>query len=163
MPSWRATKDISSKHDLVEEVGRLIGYGEIRRRLRCLPAVVPARIPMRRYLREVRFIVLPSQGFTEVYNYSFVNESQVKRFGDECQQPSGRRESDCLRVDTHAKSLLPGVFDIGRPNARHLRDFRFFEIGSEIHARRWDPCPTKSLMSWLSSMAFTPMNRNFSS
>ena len=29
VPSWRATKDISIKDDLVEEVGRMIGYGSI--------------------------------------------------------------------------------------------------------------------------------------
>ena len=27
VPSWRATKDVSIKDDLVEEVGRMIGYG----------------------------------------------------------------------------------------------------------------------------------------
>ncbi len=29
VPSWRATKDISIKDDLVEEVGRMVGYDSI--------------------------------------------------------------------------------------------------------------------------------------
>ena len=80
VPSWRATKDISIKDDLVEEVGRLVGYGEITPTAPLLPAVVPPENPMRQYLRRVR-AGLTAQGFTEVYNYSFVNETQVRRFG----------------------------------------------------------------------------------
>ena len=35
VPSWRATKDVSIKDDLVEEVGRMIGYARFRPPRRC--------------------------------------------------------------------------------------------------------------------------------
>jgi phenylalanyl-tRNA synthetase beta chain len=135
VPSWRATKDISSKADLVEEVGRIIGYGEITPTAPLLAAVVPPAAPTRLYQRQVR-AQLSAQGFTEVYSYSFVNESQWKRFGLE--------EADHLRVAnpiaselTHMRrSLLPGAFDVILNNARHFGEFRFFEIGREIHPRK---------------------------
>ncbi|HEX6545869.1 MAG TPA: phenylalanine--tRNA ligase subunit beta, partial [Bryobacteraceae bacterium] len=135
VPSWRATKDISSKADLVEEVGRIIGYGEITPTAPLLAAVVPPASPARLYRRKVR-AQLSAQGFTEVYSYSFVNESQWKRFGLE--------EADHLRVAnpiaselTHMRrSLLPGAFEVILKNARHFGDFRFFEIGREIHPKK---------------------------
>jgi phenylalanyl-tRNA synthetase beta chain len=135
VPSWRATKDISSKADLVEEVGRIIGYGEISPTAPLLPAVVPPASPSRLYRRKVR-AQLTAQGFTEVYSYSFVNESQWKRFG--------LKEADHLRVVnpiaselTHMRrSLLPGAFDVILKNTRHFSEFRFFEIGREIHPRQ---------------------------
>jgi phenylalanyl-tRNA synthetase beta chain len=133
VPSWRTTKDISSKHDLLEEVGRLIGYGEITPTAPLLPAVVPAESPMRRYLRQVRS-ALASQGFTEVYNYSFVNEAQVKRFGESVADYLELANPIASELTHMRKNLLPGVFDTVARNARHLRDFRFFEIGHEIHA-----------------------------
>lgn len=131
VPSWRATKDISLREDLVEEVGRMVGYGEITPEAPLLPAVVPPPSPMRLYLRSVRNR-LAAQGFTEVHNYSFTNESQWKAFG--------LTEQDHLRVKnpiaaelTHMRrSLLPGVFETIVKNTRHFRDFRFFEIGGEI-------------------------------
>lgn len=134
IPSWRATKDIGIKDDLVEEVGRMVGYGEIVPTAPLLPAVGPPANPVRVFLRTVR-AQLCAQGFTEAYNYSFVNESQWKRFGF--------KESDHLRVSnpiaselTHMRrSLLPGTFDTIVKNTRHFREFRFFEIGREIHPR----------------------------
>jgi phenylalanyl-tRNA synthetase beta chain len=131
VPSWRATKDISLREDLVEEVGRMVGYGEITPEAPSLPVVVPPANPMRLYLRTVR-AQLTAQGFTEVYNYSFTNESQWK--------PFGLTEQDHLRVRnpiaaelTHMRrSLLPGALETIIKNTRHLRDFRFFEIGGEI-------------------------------
>lgn len=131
VPSWRATKDISVREDLVEEVGRMVGYGEITPEAPSLPVVVPPASPMRLYLRSVR-AQLAAQGFTEVYNYSFTNEEQWT--------PFGLTEQDHLRVRnpiaaelTHMRrSLLPGAFETILNNTRHLREFRFFEIGGEI-------------------------------
>lgn len=134
VPSWRATKDISSKHDLVEEVGRLIGYGEISPTAPLLPAVVPPENAMRLYLRHVRNMLV-SQGFTEVYNYSFVNETQVKRFGGAVTDHLAVANPIASELTHMRRSLLPGVFDTVAHNARHLRDFRFFEIGREIHPK----------------------------
>ncbi len=131
VPSWRATKDISLCEDLVEEVGRMVGYGEIKPEAPLLPAIAPQPSPMRLYLRSVRS-KLVSQGFTEIYNYSFTNENQWK--------PFGLTEHDHLRVKnpiaaelTHMRrSLLPGVFETIVKNTRHFREFRLFEIGGEI-------------------------------
>jgi phenylalanyl-tRNA synthetase beta chain len=134
VPSWRATKDIAIKDDLVEEVGRMVGYGEIMPAAPLLPVVAPPANPSRTYLRGIR-AQLAAQGFTEAYSYSFVNESQWKRFGF--------KEADHLRVVnpiaselTHMRrSLLPGAFDMIVKNTRNFREFRFFEIGREIHPR----------------------------
>src|SRR5215207_1213729 len=41
VPSWRATKDISITEDLVEEVGRMIGYDSITPRAPVVPVTVP--------------------------------------------------------------------------------------------------------------------------
>jgi phenylalanyl-tRNA synthetase beta chain len=65
-----------------------------------------------------------------------VNESQWKRFG--------LKEEDHLRVAnpiaselTHMRrSLLPGAFDVILKNTRHFGEFRFFEIGRQIHPRQ---------------------------
>ena len=41
VPSWRATKDVSIKDDLVEEVGRMVGYASIPPVAPLTPATVP--------------------------------------------------------------------------------------------------------------------------
>ena len=52
VPSWRATKDVSIKDDLVEEVGRMVGYDSITPQAPlvpppCRPAIRRAQVPAR--------------------------------------------------------------------------------------------------------------------
>jgi phenylalanyl-tRNA synthetase beta chain len=141
VPSWRATKDISITDDLVEEIGRMVGYEEITPAAPLIAAVVPPSDPMRGYLRQVR-TQLVAQGFTEVYNYSFISEADAKRFlldGDQVaiQNPIASELTHLRR------SLLPGVFKNLIHNVRYFREFRLFEIGQEIHPRPGDGLPNE--------------------
>ena len=132
VPSWRATKDISIKEDLVEEIGRMIGYDNFTPVAPLVAAVPPPPNPQRAFQHQLRTLC-SQQGYTEVYNYSFVNAEEAERFG--------------LSPDAHVKvlnpiasdqgllrrSLLPGVHRNLVENAKHSAAFRLFEIGSEIH------------------------------
>jgi phenylalanyl-tRNA synthetase beta chain len=131
-PSWRATKDISMKDDLVEEVGRMIGYASIAPKPPLVENSPPPANEERRFERDVRAL-LAAYGYTEVYNYSFVSEEMAAAFG--------------IPVDAHAAvanpisseqgllrtSLLPGIWKNLTENAKHFDHFRLFEIGREIH------------------------------
>jgi phenylalanyl-tRNA synthetase beta chain len=134
VPSWRATKDVSIKDDLVEEVGRMIGYGSIPVAPPAVPSTPPPVEAGRMYHRAVRAAVA-AQGFTEVYNYSFVNPGQLARFG---MDPAAHiRVANPISVEQGLlrTSLLPNIVRNIEDNARHFDTFRLFEIGSEIHAR----------------------------
>lgn len=134
VPSWRATKDVSLKEDLLEEVGRMIGYDAITP-VAPLVAATPALLnPERLFHRRVRTMAA-AQGFTEVYNYSFLSEEAASQLGlgpKEHLRVSNPIASDqtLMRV-----SLLPGVFKNIVENAKHSGAFRLFEIGREIHAK----------------------------
>jgi phenylalanyl-tRNA synthetase beta chain len=132
VPTWRATKDISIKDDLVEEVGRMIGYDEIAPVAPLVAAVVPPPNPMRTFLRQVR-LQLAAQGFTEVQNYSFVNEADIGRFSFDLSSHLGIRNPIASELTHLRRSLLPGLFRNLASNVRHYPDFRIFEIGNEIH------------------------------
>ena len=132
LPSWRATKDVSMKDDLLEEVGRIIGYDSITPRAPLAEATVPPPNPERAYHRRVRDLVA-AQGFTEVYNYSFVSVEMVAAFGFDPSEHVAvlnpiASDQTLLRV-----SLLPGIRKNILDNSRHLSTFRLFEIGREIH------------------------------
>jgi len=132
VPSWRATKDISVKDDLVEEVGRMIGYASIEPQAPLLPATVPPGNPERRFQHEVRDVFV-DLGFTEVYNYSFVSEEAALAFGilpDAHVRVTNPIASDQSLLRT---SLLPNVWRNVVENAKHREAFRIFEIGLEIH------------------------------
>lgn len=133
VPSWRATKDISIKEDLVEEIGRMVGYSSITPEPPSTPARVPPASPHRVFQNRVREMAA-AQGFTEVYNYSFVSEEMVRAFS---MDPAAHVEiANPIAADQNLlrASLLPGILKNIRDNARHYDTFRLFEIGRELHA-----------------------------
>jgi phenylalanyl-tRNA synthetase beta chain len=134
VPSWRATKDVSIKDDLVEEVGRMVGYDSITPTAPLVPASVPPGNPERKFQHDVRG-VFTGQGFTEVYNYSFISEESACAFGFD---PAAHvRVANPIASDQALlrTSLLPGIWKNITENAKHQDGFRLFEIGLEIHKR----------------------------
>jgi phenylalanyl-tRNA synthetase beta chain len=132
VPSWRATKDVSLPDDLVEEVGRMIGYDTIPPQPPLLPAAVPPGNPTRRFHHQLRDVLI-DQGFTETSNYSFISEESAAAFGFD---PAGHiRVTNAIASDQTLmrKSLLPGIWRNVLENAKHRETFRLFEIGQEIH------------------------------
>ncbi len=137
VPSWRATKDISIKDDLVEEVGRMIGYSSITPVAPLLPASVPPKNDVRDYLHELRKLVA-HQGFHEVSNYSFISDETARQFDynpDQLVRVLNPIASDQALL---RPSLVPGIWKNTVENSRFSDEFRFFEIGHEIHQRTGD-------------------------
>jgi phenylalanyl-tRNA synthetase beta chain len=134
VPSWRATKDISIKDDLVEEVGRMIGYGSITPQPPRM-AVTPARPNTVRKFQNFVRARMTDWGFDEVQNYSFVSDADAERFGFAA--------ADHLRVKNPISeeqallrlSLIPKIHANVSENRKHFEAFRLFEIGHEIHRR----------------------------
>jgi phenylalanyl-tRNA synthetase beta chain len=134
VPTWRATKDISLKDDLVEEIGRMIGYDSIEPAPPRVASVAPPADALRPYLRQLR-AQLTAQGFTEVYNYSFTNETDARRFGLDLSEHIAVRNPIASELTHLRRSLVPGLFQNVVTNVRYFPEFRLFEAGNEIHPK----------------------------
>jgi phenylalanyl-tRNA synthetase beta chain len=134
VPTWRATKDISLKDDLVEEVGRMIGYASITPTPPLVPANVPHPNAERAYFHKVREMAA-AQGFTEVYNYSFISDEMASELGLDPEKHIRVANPIASDQSLMRSSLLPGIRRNIQDNSRHFSSFRLFEIGMEIHPR----------------------------
>jgi phenylalanyl-tRNA synthetase beta chain len=95
---------------------------------------VPPGNASRRFQHDVRNLFVDN-GFTEVYNYSFLSEEAVRAFGFD--PATHIRVTNPIASDQELMraSLLPGVWRNITENAKHRESFRLFEIGLEIHRR----------------------------
>ncbi len=135
IPSWRATKDVATPEDLVEEVGRMIGYDSIEPKapeVACAPSYDP---PEREFLRRVKRTIA-AQGFTEVSNYSFISEEDARRFGLAVEDHVRVLNPIAAGQELMRTSLLPGIHRNIVENAKHFDSFRLFETGREIHKQK---------------------------
>jgi phenylalanyl-tRNA synthetase beta chain len=134
VPSWRAAKDVGVADDLVEEVGRMIGYDSIEAKPPSVLSTVPPDFPERTYYRRVRAMAA-QQGFTEVYNYSFLSEEQAARMGFDPAALERVLNPIAANQGVMRPSLIPGIYANLVENRKHFETFRLFEIGREIHKR----------------------------
>jgi len=132
VPTWRATKDVSIKDDLVEEVGRMIGYDSITPQPPMLPDVPPPRNEERLFHRSVRYS-MAAQGFSEVYNYSFISEEQARALGMNPEDHVRVANPISSEQTLMRRSLLPEIRKNIVENSKQFESFRLFEIGYEIH------------------------------
>ena len=146
IPSWRATKDVSLPEDLVEEVGRMIGYDSIQPQPPLVPCAPSYDPPEREFLRGVRRLMAP-RGYTEVANYSFISEESARRFGLPIESHIRVLNPIAAGQELMRTSLLPGIHANIVENAKHFDEFRIFEIGHEIHKTNSKPAERPHLMA----------------
>jgi len=79
IPSWRSVKDITIPEDIAEEIARINGYNNI-------PSLIPNTAMIAPILdseliveRKIKDILAGANALTEVMNYSFVNEEDLKK------------------------------------------------------------------------------------
>jgi phenylalanyl-tRNA synthetase beta chain len=130
IPSWRATKDVSNKEDLAEEIIRLYGYNNIDSQMPVLTMDLPEVNEERKIERKIKNILCLKNSLNEAYNYSFVGEDQLKKLNIDffnyiklVNPLSGIQ--NILR-----QSLIPGLVSNIKTNQFKSDSFGFFEFGS---------------------------------
>jgi len=129
VPSYRATKDIENEADLIEEIGRIVGYDNILPRAP-LQAVHPVRLtPAQILQRKINdFLVCHTRAF-EVMTNPMIGESLLKK----CQWNGSRghhlvnslsEDQDRMRT-----SLVPSFLKIIALNQKNYAEFNLFELG----------------------------------
>jgi phenylalanyl-tRNA synthetase beta chain len=152
VPSWRATKDVTIKDDLLEEVGRMVGYDTVTPLAPMQPVKRPWINEERLFHHRVREAVA-AQGFTESYNYSFISEEMARRFQMDPETHVRVANPISSEQTLMRRSLLPGIHRNIVDNTRFFEEFRLFEIGNEIHKRERDSLPDE--VPHLAAVIFT--------
>lgn len=132
VPYFRATKDISIPADLVEEVGRSIGYARVPETAPLITSSGSQRNVILTTEREIGKS-LQGMGYSEVYNYTFSSSERMKQLGYDT--------SDCIEllnsVDTTLSSvrttLIPGMLEVAEKNYKYSESFSVFEVGRTYH------------------------------
>lgn len=144
VPSWRG--DLADPYDIVEEVGRHIGYDRIGLTVP-VPPVSRGLSPRFRH-RRAALRAAAAVGFTEVLSLPFASVEDL----DQLQIPAEDPRRHLIRLanplsETHPflrTTLLPGLFAaIARNTSRSLTDLALFEQGKAYFdgGEDWAPRP----------------------
>ena len=132
VPSWRATKDVSIKQDLVEEVARICGYDNITPaplKFEAVPVALKREVDLE---YQVKKYLAEKYGATEVHSYiwnfaEFNNKHKIKHESYLKLMDSSNSGQDSIR-----SLLAPTMLKFFEENRNQLADIRIFEIGRVV-------------------------------
>lgn len=130
VPTWRTTKDISCIDDLVEEIGRMIGYDNIQPVSPMLP-VRPVRLgPGKVMSRRIQDFMVMEARALEVMTYPLVGLDLLTT----ARWPSKNENLVLVNAlsqeqDRMRPSLIPSSLQLVAENQKHYSEFAFYEFG----------------------------------
>jgi len=132
VPSWRATKDVTIKADIIEEITRIYGYDNFE-----VFTSVSALAPVRREVLKsdedrMKDILVKSYRMHEVHSYIWSDEAKNKELGIET--PANVRIINAQTPDHQyiRVSMLPTILSFVKENKSYADDFAIFEIGHTV-------------------------------
>lgn len=126
-PFWRT--DLEIDEDVIEEVGRLYGFNKIEAELPTRKVAPARRNPMIELKKAIRES-LSNHGANEVLTYNFVNESLLKRAGQDPEIAYKIRNALSPDLQRYRLSLTPNLLDKVHMNIKAGQDeFAIFELG----------------------------------
>jgi len=133
VPSFRM--DVLMSEDLIEEIGRLYGYEKIPT-IAPLARLIPPKRNLNIFWEEFSKDVLKEAGFSEVYNYSFINAKKAEIFG--------YKSSDLLEIENPLSenqqyltpSLICNLLGNAKENLKYFDSFSIFELGKTFLQKR---------------------------
>jgi phenylalanyl-tRNA synthetase beta chain len=126
VPTFRS--DLERDVDLIEEVARLVGYGNIPAKMPRGAAHLATEEPAKGVLPSVRS-VLSGAGLSEVVNYSFVEPRALAAIRPE-PRPIALKNPLAPEQSVMRTTLLPGLLqNLGHSLRRQVGDVRLYELG----------------------------------
>ncbi|KKU82890.1 MAG: Phenylalanine-tRNA ligase beta subunit [Parcubacteria group bacterium GW2011_GWA2_47_8] len=148
-PFWRL--DLTRDVDLVEEIGRMIGYEAIPATLPLVVVQTPEPNPAFTFRNELRRSLV-NRGFDEIYSYTLVNRDDVELTTTD-ESIISRLALQNTLSHRHAyvrHSVLPCLLRAIAENQKQCDRFQLCEIGKIFEQERW------SLgLAWFDSEATT--------
>jgi len=138
VPTWRATKDISIKADIVEEITRIFGYDNIEAK----PTYQPVQLNrlgqdvVRDY--DVKFALADKFNMHEIHSYIWEDSVANKNLGIETSSyirlvNSLQKDNDDIR-----STMLPTIIRAMLNNKRYSEEFGLFEVGHIVTGKKDD-------------------------
>ena len=129
VPSFRATKDVSIKEDLVEEVARLYGYDNIVPKPLAFDVEPQKVIPSIEYEYETKFLLAEKYGASEIHSYLWNFEDFNKAHKIDTKSYVSLLDSSNAGQSGIRSELIPTLLRTLDENKNNYENVKVFEIG----------------------------------
>ena len=132
VPTWRATKDVTMKADIIEEITRIYGYDNFEVNTAAAP-LYPVR-PFEEKSDEelIKDILVKSFFLHEVHSYIWAYSDELRKLGIEVEKNVRLRNATNPNIETLRRSMIPTQLCQVNQNTSYAPEFGIFEVGRVI-------------------------------
>ncbi len=132
VPSWRATKDVTMKADIIEEITRIYGYDNFDIHTASAP-LYPVRADMEKTVEDrIKDILVKRYSLHELHSYIWAYSDEYKALGMEVESNIKLVNATNPNIETIRKSIVPTQLCQVKYNTSYSSDFGVFEIGRTV-------------------------------
>ena len=132
VPSWRATKDVTIKADIIEEITRIYGYDNFEITTTSSPLKPVAVDYARMEDNEIKDILVKKYGFHEVHSYVWCDGRKFKKLGIEVEDNVKGLNIENSDNGILRNSMLPTLLVMAQENKDFADKYSIFEIGRVV-------------------------------
>ncbi len=132
VPSWRATKDVTIKADIIEEITRIYGYDNFDVHTALAP-LYPVRADEEKTVEDrLKDILVKRYSLHELHSYVWAYYDEYKALGIEVEDNIKLVNATNPNIETIRKSIIPTQLCQIKYNTAFSDDFGVFEVGRVV-------------------------------
>ncbi len=132
VPSWRATKDVTMKADIIEEITRIYGYDNFDIHTAVAP-LYPVRPDVEKTVEDkMKDLLVKRFSLHELHSYVWGYYDELKALGMEAEGEIKLSGATNPNIETIRKSIIPTQLCQVKANTSYAPEFGIFEIGRVI-------------------------------
>ena len=129
VPSFRATKDVTIKADIIEEITRIYGYDNFSIITTKSPLKPVKSSPVRAQSNEIKDILVKHYNLHEVHSYIWGDVRKYKKLGIEVEENVKVLNIESSDNGTIRNSMIPTLLLAASENKDYSESYGIFEIG----------------------------------
>ncbi len=138
VPSWRATKDVTMKADIIEEITRIYGYDNFAVNTAAVP-LYPVRAAQEKTDEDrIKDILVHRFSLHETHSYVWAYYDEYKALGIDIEPNVELVNATNPNIKTIRKSIVPTQLCQIKANTSYAPDFGIFEIGRTVEGLKTD-------------------------
>ncbi len=138
VPSWRSTKDVTIKADIIEEITRIYGYDNFKIITTRSPLKPVRSTAVRSESNEIKDILVKHYNLHEVHSYIWGDVRRYKKLGLEVEDNVKILNIESSDNGTIRNSMIPTLLVAVSDNKDFKESFGIFEIGRIVKGLKSD-------------------------
>ena len=133
VPSWRATKDVTLKADIIEEITRIYGYDNFEINTTRSP-LYPVRVDaVKSNEDKIKDILVKKYNLHELHSYVWAYNDELKALNIPVENNIKLANATNPNIETIRNSIIPTQLCQVKTNTSYAPDFGIFEIGRVVN------------------------------